>query len=243
MMIERLRKYFDDLRIMWGMPHVVIDLAARDAVNNDLFYAKLVDDFFKYVWRRHPRFPLIHAFEYGVALCLLPRTGEGYEGLIEASGRRNIKKARRMGYEFKLINFNDYLDDIRDIRKSTDVRQGEVTGYLRDDVVEPCRNPPSRTTVHDYVYYGVLKEGRLVAYAGCIVAGELCMIEHILGHASMLGDGIVPLLIAELAADVASRHIRVRYFAYGTFFGGGETMRRFKKKFGFLPHRVTWRLG
>lgn len=240
-MFNRLKKLIKDLQSLRHMPQVTISLAAQEAAGNDPFYVALVNDFYRYVRRRHPRLLLVGAFEYGVALCELPRGKGGYEALVEASARRNIKKALRLGYEFKRIEFNEFLGDIRDIRRSTDSRQGALTGYLKDDTVEPCRNPPSRSTVHDYVYYGVLKEGRLVAYAGCIVCGELCMIEHILGHAEFLADGVVPLLMAGIAADAAGHYPRVRYYAYGTFFGGGESMRRFKTKFGFLPNRVTWR--
>lgn len=240
-MLERLKILVKDIRTLRQMPHVTINLEVGAAGSNDPFYATLAGDFYRYVRRRHPRLLCVGAFEYGVALCCLPRNQGGYEAIIEASGRRNIKKALRLGYEFRRIEFNDYLNDIRDIRRSTDSRQGELTGYLREDAVEPCRNPPSLSNLHDYVYYGVLKEGRLLAYAGCIVAGELCMIEHILGHAGFLSDGVVPLLVSGIAGDVVSHYPKVAYFAYGTFFGGGETMRRFKTKFGFLPHRVTWR--
>lgn len=242
-MIEQLKNLISDLRTLRQMPYVAINLAAGETADNDPFYATLVVDFYRYVRRRHPRLLFVRAFEYGVALCCLPQDPGGYEAMIEASGRRNIKKARRAGYGFERIDFNAHLEDILEIRRSADVRQGEVTGYMRSDTVEQCRNPPSRSNVHDYVYYGILKEGRLVAYAGCLVAGELCMIEHILGHADFLGDGIVPLLIADIATDVVVRYPRVRCFAYGTYFGGGETMRRFKKKFGFVPHRVTWEKG
>lgn len=241
MLPEKLKMLFSDLRDLRRMPRVTINLAAAETATNDPFYATLVEDFYRYVRRRHPRFPLIRAFEFGVALCTLPASGEAYMAAIEASGRRNVRKAQRLGYEFRRIQFNDHLQDIGAIRHSTDRRQGEITGYLLDETVEPCRDPPSRSRVHDYVYYGVFKEGRLLAYGGCLISGELCMVEHILGHADYLADGIVPLLLVGMADDAARNYPRVRYFAYGTFFGGGSTMRRFKKKFQFLPHRVIWK--
>ena len=239
-MFKRLNKLFSDLRTLRGLPSVTIHLAGAETAGNDPFYARLAADFYRYVSRRHPRLLVVGAFEFGVALCELPRSPGGYEALIEASGRRNVKKALRLGYEFKRIDFNAFLADIRDIRRSTDSRQGEVTGYMKNDTVEACRNPPSKSNVHDYVYYGIVKEGRLVAYAGCLVSGDLCMIEHILGHANFLGDGVVPMLIAGMAGDMVAHYPRVKYYAYGTYFGGGETMRRFKAKFAFQPHRVIW---
>ena len=236
-----MRQVLADIREILRLPRVEIDLMRELAAGNDPFYLGMVDDFFRYVRRRHPKLPLVRAFEHGVALCRLPPSADEYFMMIEASARRNCKKAMRSGYVFRRIDFNDHLADIGDIRRSTDQRQGEVTGYMADDDVEPCRNPPSRSDTHDYAYYGVLKDDRLVAYGGCLVSGEICMIEHILGHARYLGDGVVPMLIVSMGQEMIGRHPKVKYYAYGTYYGGGPTMRRFKKKFRFLPHRVKWR--
>ena len=52
----------------------------------------------------------------------------------------------------------------------------------------------------------------------------------------------MPLLISEIVRFTYDRYPTVRYFIYDKYFGAGETLRRFKKKFGFLPHRVSWSL-
>ena len=50
----------------------------------------------------------------GVAVCRLPRDfSYVYFMQIEAAVRRNVKKARRLGYEFRRIEYNDYLTDVR----------------------------------------------------------------------------------------------------------------------------------
>ncbi len=69
------------------------------------------------------------------------------------------------------------------------------------------------------------------------------MVEQIYGHAKYQADGVVPLLIIGMAQDIMENHERVKFYGYGSFYGAGITMRRFKRKFGFLPKRVTWRLG
>ena len=86
--------------------------------------------------------------------------------MIEAAARRNYKKAVRNGYEFARIEFNDYLEDVGAIWRSAPVRQGRMPDHLLTGTPRPCSNPPSRSRVHDYPHFGVLKDGTLVAYAG-----------------------------------------------------------------------------
>ena len=51
---------------------------------------------------------------------------------------------------------------------------------------------------------------------------------------------MVPMLIISLAEYILQHFPTVKYYTYGAFFGAGTTLRRFKRKFLFLPHRVTW---
>jgi len=232
-----------DLLDVRKMPRVTIALMASEASGNDPFYARIVDEFYEATRQRHDKFPLVRNWQYGVALCVLPATFDDYFMAIEAAGRRNFKKAERLGYRFGAIDYNGYLGDIGEIRRSTGVRQGKLSDELLAGEVTRCANPPSRNRVHDYPYFGVTRDGRLYAYAGCFIAGELCLIEHILGHAAHQADGVVPMLIVGMAKYVMQNHPRVKYYAYGTYFGAGTTLRRFKRKFLFLPHKVTWVKG
>jgi hypothetical protein len=109
--------------------------------------------------------------------------------------------------------------------------------------VTPCTDPPSRNSLHDYPYFGVLKENKVYAYGACLVAGEVSMLDTVFGHAARQPDGVVPMLITGIARDLYEKHPKVRYFMYGTYFGASETLRRFKTKFGFVPHHVHWKLG
>jgi hypothetical protein len=187
--------------------------------------------------------PFIQRFRHGVATCVLPPTFDAHFMGIEASARRNFKKAQRNGYSFQRIRFNDHLQDVAEIRRSTDVRQGKVPEEILKGDVTPCKDPESRTLFHGYPYFGVLRDGKLYAYAGCLLAGELCLVEHIYGHAQYQPDGIVPMLLISIAGYLMQQHPSVKYYAYGAYFGAHETMRRFKAKLGFKPYRVTWQLG
>ena len=227
------------------MPVVTVDLMHPATAGNDPFFARVVTDFHRLACSRHPKFPLVRRMTAGVALCPLPPAFDPYLArVIEPAARRNVKKAVREGCTFRRIRFNDHLDGVRAIRQSAAVRQGRAVpaAYLRGDV-RPTADPPSRSPLHDYPYFGVFHADQLVAYAGCLIAGEVCLIEHILGHAAWQDRNVVPLLIVETARHLYEHHPQVRYYAYGTYFGASDTLKRFKRKFGFMPHRVRWVLG
>ncbi|MEI6515060.1 MAG: class I SAM-dependent methyltransferase [bacterium] len=233
----------DLIHTLSEMPRLTIDLMEKKTAGNDPFYTRLVSAFYRDARRRHRKFPLIRAFEWGVAVCVLPRTFEQYIMSIEASARRNHKKALRSGYAFRKIVYNDHLADIKAIWCSTPVRQGKLPKSFFEAEVQPCSDPLSNSPFHAYSYFGVFKGDQLVAYGGGMVAGEVFCLEQIFGHDAFLADGVVPMLIIGIAESLFKDHPNVRYYAYGTFLGAGKTMRRFKTKFGFLPHKVRWILN
>ena len=238
-----VRQFISDLVSFRHMPGVTVDLMLRETAGNDPFYEQVVRDYYASTRKRHPKFPLVRIDEYGVALFRLPPAFEEYFMGIEASARRNYKKAARMGYRFEKIDYNVHLDSIREIWQSKTVRQGKVPDYLLQGAVSPCENPPSRSNIHDYAYFGVLQDRTLVAYLGCLVSGEMCAIEQIYGHAEHHPNGVVPMLIIDLVRNLPEQYPQVKYVTYDTFLGAGRNLRRFKRKFRFAPHRVTWDLG
>jgi hypothetical protein len=232
-----------DLVAMTRDPQIAVDLMYRDTRGNDPFYRALVLDFYRSAHRRHPKLLLFRRLSHGVALATLPRTFNEYFMKIEAAARRNVKKAQRLGYDFSRIAYNEYLEDISAILQSTECRQGRMSQELLEAPLKPSRNPVSQTSVHDFAHFGILRKGTVCAYAGCFIAGEICLIERIFGHAALQGDGIVPMLIVSIAEHLYERHPNVKYYGYGTYYGAREEMRRFKRKFLFTPHRVLWNVG
>ena len=51
------------------------------------------------------------------------------------------------------------------------------------------------------------------------------------------------LVIVEAARDILENYPGVKYYMYGTTYGASETLRRFKRKFRFVPTKVKWVLG
>lgn len=239
-LMNRLSAVMRDVREIAGLPKLTINLMHEGTRDNDPFYGKLVEDFYKDSLSCHPKYLLLAKFRHGIATCILPDTFDAYFMNIEAAARRNYKKAVRCGYMFSPIEFNEHLDDIGAIRSSAEFRQGKMPEELVRQPPKPVTNPPSKTNLHGFPYFGILRDGQLYGYASCFIAGELCYLEHIYGHEQFQSDGIVPMLIISIAKYLYTAHPQVKYFIYGAYFGAADSMRRFKRKFGFLPHRVSW---
>ncbi|WP_100656471.1 hypothetical protein [Alteromonas flava] len=238
-MLEKIQNLVQILKEIRNLPKVDISLKFENVKNTDPFYEKITKDFYDYATARHRKFLLIKNFEIGVALFDLSNP-KGYRQSIESSARRNCKKAIRNGFTFDKLAYNLHLDEIWEIRRSTPVRQGEMPEDFLNTRPTPVTNPSPQTNTHDYVYFGVFDERKkLVAYAGCMVAGEILMVQHIYGHNDYLSFGVVPYLLVSIAETCQDHYPEVRYFNYGTFYGAQATMKRFKKKFQFLPHRVN----
>jgi hypothetical protein len=215
---------------------------ASCAADNDPFFDRMVRDFHREAVGRHPRFPLIRNLEYGVALFQLPDQPADYLQALEGPARRNIRKAERLGYTFSRIDFNQRRQELSAIIRSTPVRQGPMARSMMTGEIPPISDPPSHRHEHDYLYAGVSKDGELRAYAACMVAGELFAITDLYGHYAYQPDGVVPLLLTELVKYARAHHPRARYCMYDKYFGASKTLRRFKRKFRFTPHKVQWQL-
>lgn len=241
-MIAKLKEKLALLQEVRALPQVTVSLNHAGTLDNHEFYQKITKDFYDYAHSRHKKLPLIRALEYGVALFDF-RGEKPYLQAIESSARRNYKKALRNGFHFEKIDFNQHLDDIWDIRKSTPVRQGEMPEEFITQPPKPVNNPITQTNTHDYPYFGIFNaEKKLVAYAGCMVAGDILMVQHIYGHHEFQSFGVVPCLLISIAENALESYPNVKFYNYGTFYGAQAGMQRFKKKFRFLPHRVTWTL-
>lgn len=243
-LLEKLKFAMATVKEMYELPPVTINLMLAQSEANAPFFKTITQRFYQAANKRHPKFPLIRKMEYGLAVCDLQAKEGAYSSWLDSAARRNLKKAIRLGYRFERIDYNAHLDDVTKIHQSTTVRQGrEMPQHLLTGKAGPHSDPPSLSPFHDYPYFGVFKDGVLVAYASCMVAGELCALQTIYGHADYLSDGVVPLLIASMGDYMPQHHSAVRYFAYDTYYGASETMKRFKRKFLFFPHHVKWVLG
>jgi hypothetical protein len=111
-----------DVRELLSLPELTIDLMYRKSAANDPFFGRVVLDFYRSARKRHRKLAFLSSYRHGVAACELPPTFDDYFMKVEGSARRNFRTARRKGYSFRRIAFNDHLDDIVEIRRSVDYR-------------------------------------------------------------------------------------------------------------------------
>lgn len=240
-MKEKIAKLTYIWKTIKNMPHIRINLMLEACEGNHPFYERITKEYFQIANARHPKLSLIKQREYGVSVFQYNDQPDCYIKAVESSARRNYKKAIRNGYMFRRINFNEHIEDVWDIRRSAKVRQGEMAESFLNSKPSEVEVPKSSSDTHDYPYFGIFNaDNKLVAYASGIVAGELMEVEHIYGHSDFQSDGVVPMLYISVAGYVMENFPMVKYYCYGTFFGASPSLQRFKKKFKFLPHRVSW---
>jgi hypothetical protein len=196
---------------------------------------------YQWLTERHPRYPLFARKGIGVELIDLRRYLLFEEYLATVGGKHSTayfrRRALRKGYSFGPINKNDHVEEIDAINTSARVRQG--LPMEREYIKFHAKFPVEK----NWLYLGIKDDqGRLVAYLDIHCVGELAYVGPILGHAAFLKDGIMYFLFAE-AVRVLMDEKSVRYFMYDTYFGGRDGLRLFKKRIGFQPFRVRWRMN
>src|SRR5262245_66669792 len=110
-LLAKARGLITDILSIWKLPSLTINLMYTQGLGNDPFYPTLVKQFYIDACSRHPKYLLIRKFTRGVAVCPLPPTFAIYFADIEASARRNYKKAVRNGYCFSRIEHDEHLED------------------------------------------------------------------------------------------------------------------------------------
>jgi len=118
MKINFLQKMTNLIKEYQTMKKVTIDLNINGTKDNDPFFHKMTESYYKFATGRRRRMPIIKEMSIGVALLELPIDFNTYFMLIESSARRNYKKSIRNEYTFSRFNYNERLDDIWDINRS-----------------------------------------------------------------------------------------------------------------------------
>lgn len=157
--------------------------------------------------------------------------------------RQKVRRAVKLGYAFAPFEYNDHLDDIYEINTSMDSRQGrQMTESYRQrpEPREPWGEQPCPR--HHFGYFGIFKDGRLVAYTLVAQSGEMMQFSQILGHGAHMEDGVMNLLIFE-AVKWHQERARTPYAVYYLHDSGTSGLQFFKRKMGFAGHLVRWELA
>lgn len=190
--------------------------------------------------RSHPRFRVIQSKRYGVALAPVPEGFHRYlAGRQRQALRTNRKRALDRGFTFSRIDPMAHLEEILAINRSAAERQGRPmpASYLELDDLRRSFSVAPRV-------FGVLdRGGALRAYLDLRVCGEVAILGRLLGHAEVLDEGVMYLLVSEgvrEASELRAADGSPRWLMYDTWYGGLPGIRYFKERLGFAPYRVRW---
>jgi hypothetical protein len=226
-----------------ALPAVTINLEHGDT-DNDLCQV-LPFQLFDEMTEPNLRYPGYGELEVNVSVLILPDNIEtGWWDLASSRElRKKVNRARRMGYEFAPFAYNDYLDDIYEINISKTERQGRPMdrGYLTRP--QPRDHQPAQPCPrHGIGHFGVFNDGKLYAYQRVLQIGEVALSRTILGHGDHLRDGIMFLLLFEVARW-HQEHYRTAYCCYHLADSGSEGLQQFKQTMGYVGHVVRWELS
>jgi len=121
---------------------------------------------------------------YPIAIIKIPKNMDIYLKLIGAKSRNMNKKAEKNGIDCKIIEWNNYLEDIYKINTSSQVRQGREMDITNEDIED-----------FKIRYIGAFKDNILVGYIELYIYGNFAMTNRILGHRDYLKYGVMNLMI------------------------------------------------
>lgn len=190
---------------------------------------------------RHPKYIVIRKKTIGVALVGTGDFKSGEEYIQSVNGKNSAayfsRKAVKAGYTYEPIDPNKLSEEIFAINTSASARQGKE---MDDSYKKKFGHYP--VDVHN-LYSGIFKENKLVAYLWLVKSGELTILNRLLGHAKHLDAGIMYLMVTSCISDCIDNSKDIKFIMYDTFLGATEGLKMFKKRCGFAPYNVNWKLS
>lgn len=227
--IQRLRERAARAADILRAPRVSIALYGGDE-------ARLVYDAFT---APHPRFRVVPAKSYGVALIRVPDSYDDHVKAVSRSFGRRVRDAEAKGYSHLIVSPDTHLDEILEINCSAPARQGRPMDSEYVDPEGVARTFAGRQSIHAVTD----ARGRIRAYALTPLVGDVVVLSVILGHADHLRSGAMYLLVAGIVRTAIAqrrRDGRPAWVLYDTFWGASSGLAEFKTRLGFRPYTVDW---
>lgn len=179
-------------------------------------------------------------YQQACSIIEIPGSFDGYlSGPAGYATRRKVRRAEREGYEFREIDPEAWVEDILAVNRSLPERQGRPIDDAYLVTPTPGRPLANGCPRHREVWFAVIKDDHVVAYTWVYVAGEMCLLNRILGHGDHMEAGVMYRLIAGTIEQLAPAGIR--YVMYERHTSGSPGLRTFKERMGFAPFWVDWR--
>ena len=189
--------------------------------------------------RPHARFPMIGNKTLGIALVDLSKFNKPDDYLATVKKKdyagHQSQLAKRRGYTMRIIDRNDFIEDIYGINISAETRQGR-----------PMDAPyHERQTSYDigppFECFGIFNaDDRLVAYCNVGVYGNFASTDKVLGYKN--NDGVMLFLFTEIICRLITEN-KLKYFMYDTYIGALPGLKDFKRRIGFAPYWARYSIG
>ena len=182
-------------------------------------------------------------YQDGCSIIVIPGSYEGYlNGPAGYATRRKLRRAEREGYAFQEIDPAAWTDDIYAVNTSLDTRQGRPMDASYRSRPTNDHDPALGCPRHREVWFGVVKDGHVVAYTHVYQVGEMCLYSRILGHGDHMESGIMYQLVAGVI-EALTESAGLRYAMYERHTSGTPGLQFFKERMGFRPYWVDWQLA
>jgi len=172
---------------------------------------------------------------YPIAVIKIPKNIDIYLKLIGAKSRNMNKKAEKNGIDCKVIEWNNYLEDIYKINTSSQVRQGREM----DKVYLEYPKKVTNEDIEDFKirYIGAFKDNILVGYIELYIYGNFAMTNRILGHRDYLKYGVMNLMIKKCVEYGIDN--KIEYINYLSMLNKrNNSLSAFKYRVGFREYSL-----
>ena len=161
---------------------------------------------------------------------------EYFQQCIKSPERALIRKAIKNRYTIREIEYDDHLDEIREINTSKEQRGGRS---MSEDYSHPKKRDSIVKPINPQIYtYGCFDETQqLVAY---YMFEKITNFYHVvkgIGHSEHLRNGIMNYLFAYSIAQLSEKH-ECEFIVYGLTAAHGEGLDRFKRQAGCQVRRI-----
>ena len=171
------------------------------------------------------------------AFLEIPASVDEYLKSIGDKSRNMIRKARKLGYEFRNIAPETLGQDIYDIRTADPMRQGRpIPEYFHTNPPQYVLAPsPVGCEIHTEKFIGIFLGDRLVSYITVFLFGELAQVNHILCHKAHATNGVMNLNVLHMVDELITRHPHVKAVNYMYIAGHDSGIDTFRRSVGFTP--------
>ena len=185
---EKYRKYNENIH----QENIAHNKLVKVKCENNEKY-NLLKEMLKNTFRGITQVQGYHFYFHPIAVIQIPNCIEEYLKFIGPKSRNMNKKAEKNTISCHLFEWNEQLDRIYDINKSSLTRQGREMEKSYQDYPNEIVYPHEKD--FKIVHIGAFLDSVLIGYIELYIYGNFAMTNRILGHKEYLKYGVMNLMI------------------------------------------------